>query len=119
VSVRIDAGLAADILPGAVRVVALPLDALGLRREAIVLRDESGKLRAYLNRCQHLPIPLDAGGRAFLSPDGRELVCRTHGASYRLHDGFCTAGPCTGRSLIALRLEEEDQRLRIVLDEPP
>jgi len=112
---RIDAGRADDLAPGTVRVVALPPEAHGLRREAIVLRDQQGVLRAYLNRCQHLPITLDAGSRAFLDRDGRELLCRTHGATYRLHDGLCTGGPCVGRSLLALPVEQQGERVWIAL----
>ena len=118
-SVRLDAGLAADLVPGSVRVVAMPPDAAGLRREAIVLRDGSGQIRAYLNRCQHLPIPLDAGGRAFFSPDGGHLLCRTHGATYQLHDGLCVAGPCIGSTLVALRVELEGERVAVLLDAIP
>lgn len=113
---RVDAGLAADLVVGIARVVPLPPDAAGLRREAIVLRDADGELRAYVNRCQHLPIPLDSGSRSFFGPDGRYLVCKTHGASYELRDGMCVAGPCIGRALIALRLELEGEHLHIVLD---
>ena len=113
---RVDAGLAADIVEGIARVVPLPPDAAGLRREAIVLRDAAGVLRAYLNRCQHLPIPLDSGSRAFFGPDGRFLVCKTHGASYQLDDGMCVAGPCIGRALTALPLLLDGERIGIVLD---
>jgi nitrite reductase/ring-hydroxylating ferredoxin subunit len=113
--VRIDAGRAADIVVGAARVVALPPEPSGLRREAFVVRDASGELHAYLNRCQHLPITLDAGSRAFFAPDGRHIMCRTHGATYQVDDGMCIAGPCTGRALIALRLELDGERLSIVL----
>jgi nitrite reductase/ring-hydroxylating ferredoxin subunit len=116
-AMRIDAGRAADIVDGAARVVALPPEPSGLRREAFVVRDAAGELHAYLNRCQHLPITLDAGSRAFHAPDGRHIMCRTHGATYRLDDGMCIAGPCTGRALISLRLELDGERLSIVLDD--
>jgi nitrite reductase/ring-hydroxylating ferredoxin subunit len=115
--VRIEVGRAADIVEGTARVVALPPEPSGWRREAIVVRDAAGELRAYLNRCQHLPIPLDAGSRSFFGPDGRQLVCKTHGATYRLEDGMCIAGPCTGRALVALRLEHDGERVSIVLDD--
>ena len=114
---RIDAGLAADLVPGSTRVVALPPEPTGLRREAIVLRDAHGALRAYLNRCRHLPIPLDGGSRHFFHPDGRHLMCKTHGATYQLDDGMCIAGPCTGSALVALRLEHDGERIAIVLDD--
>jgi nitrite reductase/ring-hydroxylating ferredoxin subunit len=90
-----------DLADG-VQVVRLPDDELGRPREALVLLDGAGTLRAYLNRCEHLPIPLDGGSRDFLSADGRHLRCGTHGALYRREDGFCFEGPCAGKSLLAL-----------------
>lgn len=84
------------------RTVALYPDELGYTREAIVLLDDEGTPRAYLNRCQHLPIPIDGGSKDFFDRDRLHLRCITHGALYRLSDGFCVAGPCTGRSLLAL-----------------
>ena len=93
---------AAAIRPGEVRMVPLLPSAKGTPREALVLRDHGGVMRAYLNRCEHLPIPLDSGCGEYLDQTGRMLLCATHGALYRLEDGFCTEGPCSGRSLLAL-----------------
>lgn len=92
-----------------VQVVRLPDDERGRPREALVLLDGARTLRAYLNRCEHLPIPLDGGSRRFLSEDGSHLVCGTHGALYRREDGFCVEGPCAGKSLLALpvRVDED------------
>jgi nitrite reductase/ring-hydroxylating ferredoxin subunit len=56
---RIAAGSALDLQRDEVRVVKLPPEHGRYPREALVLRDRNGVLRAYLNRCQHLPIPLD------------------------------------------------------------
>lgn len=64
--------------------------------------DDAGTPRAYLNRCKHLPIPIDCGSRDFFDEDGKELICVTHGATYRLEDGLCTFGPCKGEALEAL-----------------
>jgi nitrite reductase/ring-hydroxylating ferredoxin subunit len=75
----------------------------GRPREAIVLLDEADQVRAYLNECRHLPIPLDAGSRQFFVFG--ELQCATHGARYRLRDGFCVAGPCRGASLFTVPVE--------------
>lgn len=77
----------------------------GRPRHALVLRDERGQLRAYLNRCRHLPIPIDGGSRRYLSDDRRHLLCRTHGALYRLDDGMCIEGPCQGKALDEVVLE--------------
>ena len=88
--------------------VALGRDALGRPREALVVLDLLGHPRAYLNRCEHIPIPLDGGSREFFDPEGEHLRCGTHGALYRLSDGLCVAGPCTGDSLAELPLRIVD-----------
>lgn len=93
-------------------VIVVRLPDGGLAREAIVLRDEAGVVRAYENVCQHVPIPLDAGGRRFLDEEGR-LVCATHGAIYRRRDGECISGPCMGRRLVSLALRVEGERVSI------
>jgi nitrite reductase/ring-hydroxylating ferredoxin subunit len=93
---------------GSVRIVELPRDAQGRPREAVVVLDGTGTVRAYLNRCRHLPIPLDAGSRVLLDACGRHFRCGTHGALYRLEDGVCVAGPCLGAALVALELRVRD-----------
>lgn len=110
-----------DLVAGQVEVVHLPRDARGIPREAIVLRLPASKepsaesdapaepvsLRAFLNRCAHIPIPLDGGSREFFARGPEYLACGTHGALYRLEDGFCVGGPCRGRSLERLELKVE------------
>jgi len=105
VSAEVEQVPEADVVAGNVRVVALPRDGHGRPREALLLRDDAGVLRVYLNRCQHLPIPIDGGSRDFLTPDGAHLRCGTHGALYRLQDGLCIAGPCEGKALEAVPFE--------------
>jgi nitrite reductase/ring-hydroxylating ferredoxin subunit len=111
---RIAAGHASDLVAGTVRVVRLPPDGR-IPREALIVRDERGALRAYLNLCQHLPIPLDGGSRRFLTRDAGYLQCGTHGARYRLSDGHCVEGPCQGRALITLELEQSGDDLSVLL----
>lgn len=98
----------ASLQSQAVVVVVMPPDERGRPREALVLLDHEGAPRAYINRCKHVPIPLDGGSRQFFSSDKQDLLCGTHGARYRLHDGFCTKGPCRGERLDALRLRVEN-----------
>ncbi|MEO0324567.1 MAG: Rieske 2Fe-2S domain-containing protein [Myxococcota bacterium] len=112
-----DAGARETLVPGEVRVVPLGLDAHGLPREALVLLDAEGTLRVWVNLCRHIPIPLDSGSREFWDRDRRQLICLTHGATYRLADGLCTAGPCKGERLQAVPHELRDGS--IVLFEPP
>ncbi|HKP62149.1 MAG TPA: Rieske (2Fe-2S) protein [Polyangiales bacterium] len=90
-------------------VVRLAPDMSGRPREAVVVLDDEGIARAYLNQCRHLPIPLDGGSRQFLI--GGQLHCGTHGARYRLNDGLCVLGPCRGASLFALPVEIIDARV--------
>ena len=115
---RIRAGKRVDLGAGQVWAVPLPVDHLKRPREALVLLGHDAEPRAYLNRCRHLPVPIDGGSRAFLTPDGEHLLCGTHGALYRIDDGVCTAGPCPNVALFSLRLEERDGWLYVVVDEP-
>ena len=97
-----------ELEPGHVVTARLSDDAEGRPREALVLLDEAGEARAYVNRCRHLPIPLDGGSRVLLTQDGSHLRCGTHGALYRLHDGECVLGPCVGLRLEALPIVIRD-----------
>jgi nitrite reductase/ring-hydroxylating ferredoxin subunit len=54
---------------------------------------------AYVNACPHIGTPLDTIPDRFLTSDGREFLCSTHGARFRLEDGYCVWGPCEGDSL--------------------
>ena len=55
-----------------------------------------GTLRRWRNACPHTGGPLAPPGVLPLSRDGAHLVCQTHGALFRVEDGFCVAGPCAG-----------------------
>ncbi len=61
-----------------------------------VVRHE-GQLRAFLNRCAHVPMELDWQPGRFFDDDGLVIVCSTHGAIYDAVDGRCAGGPCQGR----------------------
>lgn len=58
-----------------------------------------GKLYAYVNRCCHIPMPLDWHDNEFFTRDKRYLLCPTHGASYEPNTGLCIDGPCPGEYL--------------------
>lgn len=104
-----------EIKPNQVQVVSLPRGEDKRPREALVLVGSDGEPRAYLNRCRHLPIPLDSGSRQFLTHDGEHLLCNTHGALYRRDDGLCVAGPCVHLSLEKLTILEENGVLFLLL----
>ncbi len=56
----------------------------------------------YVNRCPVVGTPLDWAPDAFLDRQGRHIVCSTHGALFRIEDGYCLAGPCAGDALEAV-----------------
>ena len=106
-----------ELQDGVVRTARLGQDADGLPILALLLRDESGSIVAYRNLCRHLPVPLDGGTGELLSEDGAYLICGTHGATYRIDDGYCVDGPCEGMALQRLYVREEDGNL-FVSDAP-
>ncbi len=67
-----------------------------------------GEVYAYLNRCPHTGGPLDWVPDQFLSLDGQHIQCATHAALFRIDDGFCIAGPCSGQSLARLPVFVKD-----------
>ena len=67
-------------------------------RRIFVVRHE-GVLYGYDNTCPHAGSPLDFMPDRFFDPTGTRLQCATHGAQFRVHDGYCVAGPCAGKSL--------------------
>jgi nitrite reductase/ring-hydroxylating ferredoxin subunit len=112
---RVRVGPASDVAAGAVRTVGLAPDPdRSFPRRAVVVRDRHGQLRAYLDLCKHLPVPLDGGTGQFLASDRVHLICGTHGALYRPEDGLCVRGPCEGASLDPLDLIEEGGVLYVV-----
>ena len=66
------------------------------------LVNEQGNFYAYVNRCCHMPTPLDFIRDQFVSEDGKYLMCYTHGALYEFATGLCVAGPCKGDALYRL-----------------
>ncbi len=68
----------------------------------------AGRVHAYLNRCAHISVELDWVEGEFFDGSKVYLVCATHGACYVPDTGACVAGPCIGRSLIKIPVEERD-----------
>lgn len=73
-----------------------------------------GVVRAYLNRCAHVPIELDWMPGDFFSEDGRYLICGTHGALYAPDSGRCVGGRCNGKGLRPLRVEEKEGQVYLL-----
>lgn len=67
-----------------------------------------GVVRAYLNRCAHVPIELDWQPGEFFDHSKLYLVCATHGALYAPESGACLGGRCNGRGLAPVAVIEQD-----------
>ncbi len=77
------------------------------RVEILVVRD-GARTFGYVNSCPHLGSPLDWAEDQFMSEDGGHIMCHTHGALFRIEDGFCIAGPCAGGSLTPVAVAVDD-----------
>ena len=116
VKLRVLAGEVRAIDPIAIKAIRLAPSAEGMRREALVFKNERGELRVFRNLCKHIPILLDAGSRDFLDHTGEYIRCNTHGALYRRDDGFCERGPCRGKSLDPVDYEIENGQVFVIDD---
>lgn len=75
----------------------------------LFLLKQDGHVRAYLNHCPHLGIPLNWQPDNFMSLEGTHIQCSTHGALFQLEDGHCIAGPCRGEDLTPLNIDINKQ----------
>jgi nitrite reductase/ring-hydroxylating ferredoxin subunit len=67
------------------------------------------ELRAYLDLCPHVLLPLTRRGQRVLSGDGERLRCTKHGAEFAVADGRGLSGPgsACGLTPVPLRLEPD------------
>lgn len=86
--------------------------------EGFVLRAIDGAVRAYVNLCPHRAQPVDLGDGRLLAVDGT-LLCQAHGAHFLPEDGRCVRGPCPGRSLTPLAVEERAGEVFVREEEEP
>jgi len=97
---------AEEIAPGQSRKFMLPIE--GVEEECFVI-NFGGEFHAYVNRCRHIPIPMDWVDNHFFAEGGRYLMCQTHGALYQPVTGECLAGPAgaCGKFLYRVPLDVE------------
>lgn len=74
----------------------------GNELELVFVMRRGGRVFGYRNSCPHTGTPLDMIPDRFLTRDRRHLLCATHGAQFRMADGYCVLGPCKGERLKAL-----------------
>lgn len=63
---------------------------------------------AYVNTCPHVGVSLDWAPDQFLTRDGAQIVCSTHGALFDIETGRCTDGPCRGDRLESVPVTLQD-----------
>ena len=73
-----------------------------------------GKVYAYLNRCAHVPVEMDWMNGAFFDYSKLYLICATHGATYLPESGVCVRGPCPGKRLTPVAVEERDGQILLL-----
>ncbi|HID81321.1 MAG TPA: Rieske (2Fe-2S) protein [Chromatiales bacterium] len=76
----------------------------GKTQDIFVVRNAEG-IFAYIDVCPHTGTPLEWREDHFLDEEFSHIICATHGAQFRIENGYCFAGPCKQRSLTALPLE--------------
>jgi nitrite reductase/ring-hydroxylating ferredoxin subunit len=71
----------------------------------------NGRVHAYVNRCAHVPVELDWTEGDFFDYSKLYLICATHGAMYLPESGVCVQGPCPGKRLQSVPVEERDGQI--------
>lgn len=82
------------------------------RFDMFVVRTETDCM-AYVNACPHAFTTLETFTDRFLTRKMDQILCTTHGALFNLDDGFCTSGPCAGKSLVAIPIQVKGSMLAI------
>ena len=83
--------------------------------ELFVVND-NGNFHAYKNQCPHTGVNLNWQPNQFMDIDNRFIQCSTHGALFRIQDGYCVRGPCAGASLASLSLKTEHGNILVEID---
>jgi nitrite reductase/ring-hydroxylating ferredoxin subunit len=66
---------------------------------SLLLHRTSAGIKAYVNRCPHFSLPLNARPNQFVMLDATRVMCAFHGAVFRLDNGYCEAGPAASSFL--------------------
>lgn len=84
----------------------------GMQLELFVVNDNQ-QFFAFRNKCPHTGVNLNWQPNQFFDIDNEFLQCSTHGALFRVNDGYCVRGPCAGASLVSLPLKIESGNIYI------
>lgn len=87
---------------------------IGGKKQGLIVVRRSDKAFVYINVCPHVGAPLDFTPGQFLNLERSHIQCANHGAKFRIDDGFCIFGPCSGESLEAVETEIRDGTIHIL-----
>ena len=62
-------------------------------------------IRCYINSCPHTWVTLNWSPDQFTIEDGRLFICSTHGAQFKMGNGYCSFESCEGDYLEPVPLE--------------
>lgn len=85
----------------------------GAERFDMFIVRKNDVVHGYVNSCPHLRTPLEFVADKFLNKRKSSIMCSTHGARFRIADGYCFAGPCVGASLVTVPLELGSGQIKI------
>ena len=72
--------------------------------DILVVR-RGNRVYGYLNSCPHTGGPLDWVPDQFLDLNHQYIQCATHAALFRIMDGVCVYGPCSGAYLVPVSVQ--------------
>ena len=82
--------------------------------QAIFLVRQGEQVFGYINSCPHTLVALNWQPEVFLNLEKDYIQCGTHGALFRIEDGYCVRGPCSGASLLAIPVRiSSDGQIRL------
>jgi nitrite reductase/ring-hydroxylating ferredoxin subunit len=71
----------------------------------LLLYNQGTAVCAYVNRCPHFSLPLNARPNPFILLPGGRVMCAYHSAVFRMSDGRCVDGPAQGLGLDPVPVE--------------
>lgn len=80
---------------------------------SLLVHRSGAEIKAYVNRCPHFSLPLNARPGQFVMVDAERVMCAFHGAVFRLGDGYCEAGPAASSLLEPVEVVVQHGMVRI------
>ena len=91
-------------------------DPLGRGRDLLFAVRRGDELHLWRDDCPHAPgAPMAWRKDAYLSGDGRHIVCYGHGARFDIASGLCLSGPCAGQSLTPVAWQRHGDEIHVTL----